>query len=290
MYIYLNNSFVPKDEAKVSVFDHGLMYGDGIFETLRSYNGTVFRIDSHIDRLFGSAEMIRLAIPKGKNELKEIIYQSLKINRLKEAYIRISITRGEGEIGLDPDLCKEPTIIVISKPFTPYQEEIYRKGVRIIISAVRRMPPEALDPAIKSLNFLNNILARISAKDKKAFDALMLNARGYVTETTTANIFMVKKGLLITPPLSSGILRGITRSAIILISRAIGTDLLEQDILPSDLYKADETFLTNTSLEIMPVVEVDGNLIRDGRPGEITRRLLEEYRSLIAQETGYSYR
>ncbi|HLF85718.1 MAG TPA: branched-chain-amino-acid transaminase [Nitrospiria bacterium] len=290
MYIYLNNSFVPKEEAKVSVFDHGLMYGDGIFETLRSYNGTVFRIDSHIDRLFGSAEMIRLAIPKGKDELKEVIYQSLKINNLKEAYIRISITRGEGEIGLDPDLCKEPTIIVISKPLTPYQEEIYRMGVRIIISAVRRMPAEALDPAIKSLNFLNNIMARISTKDKKAFDALMLNAQGYITETTTANIFIVKKGLLITPPLSSGILKGITRSAIILISRSIGIDLLEQDILPSDLYKADETFLTNTSLEIMPVVEVDGNLIADGRPGEITGRLLGEYRSLVAQETGYIYR
>ena len=290
MYIYLNNSFVPKEEAKVSVFDHGLMYGDGIFETLRSYNGTVFRIDSHIDRLFGSAEMIRLAIPKGKDELKEVIYQSLKINNLKEAYIRISITRGEGEIGLDPDLCKEPTIIVISKPLTPYQEEIYRMGVRIIISAVRRMPAEALDPAIKSLNFLNNIMARISTKDKKAFDALMLNTQGYITETTTANIFIVKKGLLITPPLSSGILKGITRSAIILISRSIGIDLLEQDILPPDLYKADETFLTNTSLEIMPVVEVDGNLIADGRPGEITGRLLGEYRSLVAQETGYIYR
>lgn len=290
MYIYLNNSFVPKEEAKVSVFDHGLMYGDGIFETLRSYNGTVFRIDSHIDRLFGSAEMIRLAIPKGKDELKEVIYQSLKINRLKEAYIRISITRGEGEIGLDPDLCKEPTIIVISKPLTPYQKEIYMVGVRIIISAVRRMPPEALDPAIKSLNFLNNIMARISAKDKKAFDALLLNAQGYVTETTTANIFIVKKGLLVTPPLSSGILKGITRSAIILISRAIGIDLLEQDILPSDLYKADETFLTNTSLEIMPVARIDGKLIGDGRPGEITRRLLVEYRSLVTQETGYIYR
>ncbi len=290
MYIYLNNSFVPKEEAKVSVFDHGLMYGDGIFETLRSYNGTVFRIDSHIDRLFGSADMIRLAIPKGKDELKEVIYQSLKINRLKEAYIRISITRGEGEIGLDPDLCKEPTFIVISKPLTPFQEEIYRSGVMIVISAVRRMPPDALDPAIKSLNFLNNIMARISAKDKNAFDALMLNAQGYVTETTTANIFIVKKGLIITPPLSSGILKGITRSAIILISRAIGIDLLEQDILPSDLYKADETFLTNTSLEIMPVVGIDGNLIGDGRPGEITRRLLGEYRSLVSQETGYNYR
>lgn len=290
MYIYLNNSFVPKEEAKVSVFDHGLMYGDGIFETLRSYNGTVFRIDSHIDRLFGSAEMIRLAIHKGKDELKEVIYQSLKINRLKEAYIRISITRGEGEIGLDPDLCKEPTIIVISKPLTPYQEELYSMGVRIIISAVRRMPPEALDPAIKSLNFLNNIMARISAKDKKAFDALMLNAQGYVTETTAANIFIVKKGVIITPPLSSGILKGITRTAIILISGAIGIDLLEQDILPSDIYKADETFLTNTSLEIMPVVEIDGSLIGDGRPGHITRRLLGEYRSIVAQETGYNYR
>ncbi len=290
MYIYLNNSFVPKEEAKVSVFDHGLMYGDGIFETLRSYSGTVFRIDSHIDRLFGSAEMIRLAIPKGKDELKEVICQSLKINRLKEAYIRISITRGKGEIGLDPDLCKEPTIIVISKPLTPYQEELYRMGVRIIISAVRRMPPNALDPAIKSLNFLNNIMAKISAKDKKVFDALMLNAQGYVTETTTANIFIVKKGLIITPPLSSGILNGITRTAIILISRAIGIALLEQDILPSDLYKANEAFLTNTSLEIMPVVEIDGNLIGDGRPGETTRRLLGEYRSIVAQETGYNYR
>lgn len=290
MYIYLNNSFVPKEEAKVSVFDHGLMYGDGIFETLRSYNGTVFRIDSHIDRLFGSAEMIRLAIPKGKDELREVIYQSLKINRLKEAYTRISITRGEGEIGLDPDLCKEPTIIVISKPLTPYPEELYGMGVRIIISAVIRMPPEALDPAVKSLNFLNNIMARISAKDKKTFDALMLNAQGYVAETTTGNIFIVKKGVIITPPLSSGILKGITRSAIIFISRAIGIDLLEQDILPSDLYKADETFLTNTSLEIMPVVEIDGNLIGDGRPGEITMRLLGEYRSIVAQETGYNYR
>lgn len=290
MYIYLNNSFVPKEEAKVSVFDHGLMYGDGLFETLRSYDGTVFRIDSHLDRLFDSAEMIRLTIPKEKGELKEIIYQSLKINRLKEAYIRLSITRGEGDIGLDPDLCKAPTIIVISKPFIPYQEELYREGVNIIISAVRRTPHEALDPAIKSLNFLNNILARISSKEEGVFDALMLNMDGYATETSTANIFMVRGGMLITPPSSAGILKGITRFTVILLSKAIGVDVSEKDILPSDLYRADEIFLTNTSMEVMPVVAIDSRVIGDGRPGKITKRVLQGYRSLVAQETGFKYR
>lgn len=290
MYIYLNKGFVPKEEAKVSVFDHGLMYGDGVFETLRAYNGVIFRLDSHLERLFSSAELIRLAIKLKKDELKDILYQSLEINNLKDAYIRLSVTRGEGEIGLDPDLCSDPTVIIISKPFVPYPEELHKKGINLIISSVRRMPREVLDPAIKSLNFLNNIMARISSKKEGALDAIMLNTQGLVTETTTGNIFLVKGNRIITPPAGAGILIGITRSAIIYLSRDISTPVLEDDLLPSDLYEADEIFLTNTSMEIMPAVMIDGRVIGDGKPGETTRRLLQEYRSLVAQETGYNYR
>lgn len=290
MYIYLNNSFIPKEEAVVSVFDHGLMYGDGLFETMRSYNGVIFNIDVHLDRLFGSAGLIRLTIPKEKGELKEILYQSLTINHLNEAYIRISVTRGEGDIGLDPDLCKTPTIIVISKPFVPYPDELYRKGINLIISAVRRTPNEALDPAIKSLNFLNNIMARISAKKEQAFDALMLNIKGRVAETTTANIFAALDGRIITPPASAGILMGITRSTVLLLSKRIGVEVSEEDLLPSGLYKADEIFLTNTSMEVMPVVTIDRRVIGDGRPGKITKKVIQGYRDLVTQGTGFRYR
>lgn len=286
MYIYLNNSFIPKEEAKVSVFDHGLMYGDGVFETMRSYNGVIFNLTAHLDRLFDSAEMIRLTIPQGKGKLKEILYHSLTINHLNEAYIRISVTRGEGDIGLDPDLCKNPTIIIISKPIVPYPDELYRKGINLIVSAVRRTPNEALDPAIKSLNFLNNIMARISAKKEGATDALMLNIKGWVAETTTANIFMVKDERIITPPASAGILKGVTRSTVILLSKRIGIEVSEEDLLPADLYKADEIFLTNTSMEVMPVVLIDRRVIGDGRPGKITKKVIQGYRYIVTQETG----
>lgn len=290
MYIYLNDGFVPRQEAKISVFDHGLMYGDGVFETLRSYNGNIFRLDDHLDRLFSSAKLINLAIPQKKGDLKEILNQSLRVNRLKEAYIRISVTRGEGDIGLDPDLCKNPTIIVISKPFVPYQEGLYGEGISLIVSMVRRIPQEALDPAIKSLNFLNNIMARIDSKKEQAFDALMLNMRGCVTETTTANIFMARGGDIITPPSSAGILKGVTRSTVIYLSQGIGIKVSEEDLLPSDLYMADEVFLTSTSMEVMPVVMIDGKRVGDGRPGRITKRILQGFRSLVSQETGLQYR
>lgn len=281
MFIYLNGKLVPEEKALVSVFDHGFLYGDGIYETMRSYRDIVFLIDEHIKRLFRSGNLIRLKIPRSEEEIKKSIYRTLKKNNLKDAYIRLSISRGSGEIGLDPELCKEPTFVIITKRFNEYPEELYRKGVTVSIVNTRRNAPEALNPKIKSLNFLNNILAKIEAKEAGTYEAIMLNYRGYLTEGTITNIFFVKRGSIFTPSIEAGILDGITRDLIIRVAERNGKNVKEGLYTPEDLYSADEAFITNTTLEILPVIKIDKNVIGKGIPGSVTKDLHRRYREEV---------
>lgn len=281
MFIYLNGKLVPEEKALVSVFDHGFLYGDGIYETMRAYRGIVFLIDEHIKRLFRSGNLIRLKIPQSEEEIKKSIYRTLKKNNLKDAYIRLSISRGSGEIGLDPELCKEPTFVIITKRFKEYPEELYRKGVTVSIVNTRRNAPEALNPKIKSLNFLNNILAKIEAKEAGTYEAIMLNYRGYLTEGTITNIFFVKRGSIFTPSIEAGILDGITRDLIIRVAERNGKNVKEGLYTPEDLYSADEAFITNTTLEILPVIKIDKNVIGKGIPGSVTKDLHRRYREEV---------
>lgn len=281
MLIYLNDKFVPEEEAKVSVFDHGFLYGDGIYETLRAYDGRIFRCKEHIERLFQSASLIELNIKRTKKKIEDSLYESLNVNNLKDAYVRLSITRGYGEIGLDPELCPVPTIIIIAKEFKGHPEELYRKGVNIAIVSIRRNHPEALNPRIKSNNFLNNILAKVEAKKRGAFEGIMLSHSGYVCEGTTSNIFMVKAGVLITPPVALGLLEGITRSVVIELAEKNNIKVEERVFTPDELYSADECFITSTTLEVMPVVKVDERQIGNGIPGNITKRLAQGFKDLV---------
>jgi branched-chain amino acid aminotransferase len=281
MFIYLNGKLVPEEKALVSVFDHGFLYGDGIYETMRAYRGIVFLIDEHIKRLLRSGNLIRLKIPQSEEEIKKSIYRTLKKNNLKDAYIRLSISRGSGEIGLDPELCKEPTFVIITKRFNEYPEELYRKGVTVSIVNTRRNAPEALNPKIKSLNFLNNILAKIEAKEAGTYEAIMLNYRGYLTEGTITNIFFVKRGSIFTPSIEAGILDGITRDLIIRVAERNGKNVKEGLYTPEDLYSADEAFITNTTLEILPVIKIDKNVIGKGIPGSVTKDLHRNYRKEV---------
>ncbi|MBI5198992.1 MAG: branched-chain-amino-acid transaminase [Nitrospirae bacterium] len=281
MFIYLNGRLVPEEKARVSVFDHGFLYGDGIYETMRAYCGVVFMIDEHIRRLFRSGELIKLKIVRPPDEIKRAIYNTLSKNRLKDAYIRLSISRGPGEIGLDPGLCPKPTIVIITKRFKEYPEEIYKKGVRVSIVKTRRNAPEALNPKIKSLNFLNNILAKIEAKEAGVYEAVMLNYRGYLAEGTITNIFFVKDGSLFTPSVEAGILDGITRKLIMKVAKGNGVKVEEGLYTPESLYGADEAFITNTTLEILPVTKVDNKTIGNGIPGPITGELHKGYKEEV---------
>lgn len=280
--VYINGEFFPGDEAKVSVLDHGYLYGDGVFETLRAYEGRVFKLKEHLDRLFRSAAAIELDVGMSKEKLQEAIYDSLRVNGLTDAYIRLNVSRGSGPIGLDPDLCPEPTLIIIARKFNGYPEEIYRRGVVAITARTRRNAPESLNPEIKSTNFLNNILAKLEAKRAGADEAIMLNLDGYVCEGTVSNIFLVRDGALITPPVSAGILEGITRNTIIDIARRNLHILVEEALVEREaLYQADEILLANTTFEVMPVVKVDGRPIGGGRPGRQSRMLLDGFRKLV---------
>lgn len=281
MFIYLNNKLVPEEKALISVFDHGFLYGDGIYETMRAYKGIVFMIDEHIRRLFRSGDLIKLKIDKSQEEIKKAIYDTLKKNRLKDAYIRLSISRGSGEIGLDPELCKKPTFVIIAMQFRQYPEELYVRGVKVSIVKTRRNAPEALNPKIKSLNFLNNILAKIEAKEAGAYEAIMLNNRGYLTEGTITNIFFVKGGTIFTPSIESGILDGITRDLVMRVAEKNGIKVTEGLYTSENIYDADEAFITNTTLEILPVIKVDENMIGKGIPGPITKDLHRGYREEV---------
>ncbi|MCY3742070.1 MAG: branched-chain-amino-acid transaminase [Candidatus Poribacteria bacterium] len=278
MLIYIDGEFLPKAEAKVSVFDHGLLYGDGVFEGIRSYNGRVFKLDEHLERLYDSAKSIMLEIPISIETMKETVLETLRRNHLREAYIRLVITRGVGDLGLDPAKCPKPSIIIIADKIALYPQKFYEDGLEIVTASVRRNYAEAINPRIKSLNYLNNILAKIEGKQAGAEEVLMLNAEGYVVECSGDNIFWIKNGTLVTPPVHMGILEGVTRNSVIDIAREAGIRLEERVFTRHDLYIADECFLTGTAAEVIPVVKIDQRAVGDGQPGKITQRLISAFR------------
>ena len=285
MLIYIDGEFFPKAEAKVSVFDHGLLYGDGVFEGIRSYNGRVFKLDEHLERLYDSAKSIMLEIPISIETMKETVLETLRRNHLREAYIRLIITRGVGDLGLDPDKCPKPSIIIIADKIVLYPQKYYEDGLEIVTVSVRRNYAEAINPRIKSLNYLNNILAKIEGKQAGAEEVLMLNREGYVVECSGDNIFWIKNGTLVTPPVHMGILEGVTRNSVIDLAREAGIRVEERIFTRHDLYIADECFLTGTAAEVIPVVKIDQRAIGDAQPGKITQRLITAFRQL-ASSTG----
>lgn len=282
--VYLDGEWVPTEEAKISVYDHGLLYGDGVFEGIRAYNGRVFRLREHLERLYRSAKTIWLTIPLSMGEMEEAILETLRRNGLRDAYIRVVVTRGKGDLGLDPRKCPKPTVFIITDAIELYPPEFYEKGLEVITVATRRNIPTALNPGIKSLNYLNNILAKIEVIQAGLVEGIMLNAEGYVAEATGDNVFLVEKGHLVTPPPYVGILEGITRNAVIELARGMGLVVEERVFTQHVLYNADECFLTGTAAEVIPVVKVDGRIIGDGRPGPLTRRLMAAFRELTQRE------
>jgi branched-chain amino acid aminotransferase len=281
---YVNGRFVPKEEAAVSVFDHGFLYGDGIFEGIRAYNGRVFRLEEHLDRLYASARSLMLEIPLSRAEMREAILETLRRNNLREGYIRPVVSRGTGDLGLDPRKCSAPTVVIIADAIQLYPREAYEQGLRTITAAVRKVRPDMLNPRVKSLNYLNNILARIEANQAGVHEAIMLSADGYVTECSADNIFVVRGGEVLTPPPFLGILRGVTRDAVLDLAHELGFPAAERVFTLHDVYSADECFLTGTGAEVGPVVEVDGRAIGDGRPGPVTMRLLRAFHELARRE------
>ena len=285
MKVYINGRFYEKNEAKISVFDHGLLYGDGVFEGIRSYNRLVFKLKEHIDRLFESAKSIMLEIPLSKERLIKATLLTLKANNLKDAYIRLVVTRGEGDLGLDPRKClRGATIIIIADKIALYPEKFYKEGLKIITVPTVRNLPEALNPQIKSLNYLNNILAKIEAANAGCDEAIMLDSLGYVAECTGDNIFIVKHNHLYTPPQCMGTLRGITRDTVLEIARKSRIPVHEHVITRHEVYISDECFLTGTAAEIIPVVNVDGRIIGIGRPGKLTLSLMKKFKELTKKE------
>ena len=279
MWIFLNDRFVPREEALVSVFDHGFLYGDGIYETLRAYDGRVFMLQQHLARLQRSAKLIGLELPIPEKDWPNLVSDAIARNGLHDAYLRITVSRGTGEIGLDPALCPKPTVVIIAKPFQAYPPHLFTKGVSLVTTTVHRNLATALSPQIKSLNFLNNILAKQEATKAGAFDGLMLNAEGHLTECTTSNVFFVQGGRLCTPSVACGILDGITRDVVLTLAREKNIPTEEHHYMPEALRQSDEAFLTNTTFEIMPVCEIDGHRIGAGKPGQMTKTLHEAFRT-----------
>jgi len=285
MKVYINGKFYEKNDSKISVFDHGLLYGDGVFEGIRSYNRMVFKLREHIDRLFESAHTIMLEVPLNKEEVINAVINTLKENNLKDAYIRLVVTRGEGDLGLDPRKCKgNATIIIIADKITLYPAELYKKGMDIITVPTLRNLPEALNPQIKSLNYLNNILAKIEAVNSGHEEAIMMDSLGYVAECTGDNIFIVKDKQLFTPPQCMGTLRGITRDTVLEIARKDKIPVHEHVLTRHELYNSSECFLTGTAAEIIPVVKVDGRTIGTGKPGELTLQLMQKFHEVTGKD------
>ena len=280
MKIYIDGDFLPESEAKVSVFDHGLLYGDGVFEGIRFYNGRVFRLEGHLDRLWDSARAICLTIPISREEMTTALLETIRKNELRDGYIRLIVTRGIGTLGLNPETCKRPSVIIIAATIALYPEELYTRGLDVITCGTRRVSPAALSPQVKSLNYLNNIMAKIEAMQAGAGEGLMLNEQGYVAECTGDNIFVLKRGILYTPPVSAGGLRGITRDVVITIAGEFGIPLQEPEMTRYDIYTADECFLTGTAAEIIPVISLDKRLIGSGVPGPQTARFIARFREL----------
>ena len=289
MKIYLNGKLVDKKDAKISVFDHGFLYGDGVFEGIRSYGSLVFKLKEHIDRLFESAHSIMLKIPLSKKEMTQAVVKTLKANNLKDAYIRLITSRGEGDLGLDPRKCKgNETVVIIADKIALYPKKLYDKGMEIVTVPTIRNICEALNPQIKSLNYLNNILAKIEAINSGAQEALMLDHLGYVAECTGDNIFVAKKGELYTPPQCMGSLRGITRDAVLSIAKKNKIPTHEHVLTRHELFISDECFLTGTAAEIVPVVKVDGRVIGDANPGKTTKIIMKEFKKLT-KTSGVKY-
>ncbi len=281
MLVYLDGHFVAKDQAVVSVFDHGFLYGDGIYETMRAYGGRFFLLKKHLARLKRSADAISLKLPLPLNKIGDALNESLNVNDLKDAYVRLHISRGPGDIGLDPALCAAPTMVIVAKPFHPYPAAYYELGIKVAIVKTRRNHPLALDPSIKGTNFLNNILAKIESLKAGAYEGIMLNWRGHVAEGTISNIFMVKRGILYTPHMDTGILEGVTRDFVLRLAKRKRIPVREMAILPRNLIAADECFITNTTMEIMPVTTIDRKTVGSGRPGPITALLHRMYRKEV---------
>lgn len=281
MWIFLNDRFVPREEAVVSVFDHGFLYGDGVYETLRAYGGRIFMLQAHLARLVRSARLIGLDLPIPEKDWPNLLHDAIARNQLSDAYLRITVSRGTGEIGLDPGLCPKPTVVIIAKPFQAYPAHLFTEGVSLITTSVHRNLATALSPQIKSLNFLNNILAKQEALQAGAFDGVMLNAEGHLTECTTSNIFLVRHGTLCTPSVACGILDGITREVVLTLAKERGLKTEESAYTPEALRQADECFLTNTTMELMPVRDVDQHLVGSGKPGPVTLSLREQFRASL---------
>jgi len=278
--VYINGKFYDQQDARISVFDHGLLYGDGVFEGLRSYGGKVFRLERHLDRLWDSARAILLEIPMSRDEMGQAINESLANNAIEDGYIRALVTRGAGTLGLDPNRTSDPQVVIIAQNIALYPDEFYENGLEIITVSVVRNHPEALNPRIKSLNYLNNILAKIEGLRAGCVEALMLNHRGEVAECTADNIFLVSDSALLTPSVDAGILEGITRDAVIELAKQAGIEVREQTLSKHDVYTADECFLTGTAAEVVPVVKVDSRRIGDGKPGPITGDLKDRFHRL----------
>lgn len=277
MEIYIDGKFFPESDAKVSVFDHGLLYGDGVFEGIRFYQGKVFCLEEHIDRLYYSAKAILLTIPLKKEELIVAVQETVKRNQLEDGYIRLVVTRGKGTLGLNPESCPKASLIIIASKITLYPQEAYEKGLSVVTCSTRRIAPGALSSQVKSLNYLNNIMAKVEASQAGAGEGLMLNEQGYVAECTGDNIFVVKHGEIITPPPTAGALEGITRAVAMKIAREQGHSVKEMLITRHDIYTADECFLTGTAAEIIPVTKLDQRMIGDGLPGKVTRSLMKQF-------------
>ncbi len=284
MQVYVNGALVPKEQAVVSVFDHGLLYGDGVFEGIRVYGGKVFLLDEHVERLYESALAIRLVIPMPPAEMAAAVEKTVAANGIRDGYVRLLVTRGSGSLGLDIRKTSDPQVIVIADTISLYPAELYEKGMEIITASTIRNHPAALSPRIKSLNYLNNIMAKIEATDAGAPEAIMLNHKGDVAECTGDNLFLVKKGELLTPPLDAGVLDGITRRAVMQLAEQAGVRVREITLQRHDVYVADECFLTGTAAEVIPVVGVDGRRIGDGKPGPVTQDLRQRFQKLTRGE------
>ena len=278
--VYINGEMVSQDQATVSVLDHGLLYGDGVFEGLRSYGGKVFRLEAHVRRLYESAQAIWLSIPMSQDQMCRAIDETVAANEIKDGYVRAIVTRGVGTLGLDPNRCSNPQVIIIADAIALYPDELYEQGLEIITTSVIRNHPAALNPRIKSLNYLNNILAKIEGLQAGCIEALMLNHNGEVAECTGDNIFLVREGALLTPPMDAGILGGITRQAVIELAEAAGIEVLRATLTKHDVYIADECFLTGTAAEVIPVVKVDSRMIGAGKPGPVTLDLKQRFHEL----------
>ena len=281
LLVYIDGKYYPKSQAKISVYDHGLLYGDGVFEGIRAYNGVVFKLREHIDRLYRSARVIMLEIPLTKEEMINAVLETLRKNNLHDAYIRLVVTRGVGDLGLDPRKCPKPTVIIITDIIKLHSKEAKERGIRALIVWVKRDPVDATSHEVKSLNYMNSILGKIEANVAGFDEAICLDKNGHISEGIAENIFIVKNGKIITPPTSTGALVGITRNVIMKLAEKLGYKAVEANITPTDLFTADEAFFTGTAAEVVPIVEVNKRKIGDGKPGPITKRLMQEFEKVV---------